>query len=81
MDDKLLSNAFWRLIADGLLERWRMVNILCLLDLVVYDGQTVTLSNTQTAFFRKVTLYGSGILSLQSDCKIITDTFEHIASP
>jgi hypothetical protein len=81
LDDKLLSHAFWRLIADGLLERWRMINILCLLDLVVYDGQTVTLSNTQTAFFRRVTLYGTGILSLQNDCKIISDTFEHIASP
>jgi hypothetical protein len=81
VDDKLLSNAFWRLIAEGLLERWRTVNILLLQDLVVNDGQTVTLSNTQTAFFRKVTIYGTGVLSLQSDCKIIADTVEHIASP
>jgi hypothetical protein len=81
VDDKLLSNAFWKLIADGLLERWRTVNVLLAQDLDVLDGQTVTLSNTQTAFFRKVTVYGSGVLSLQDDCKIIADTVEHVASP
>jgi hypothetical protein len=79
--DEVLSNAFWKLIADGLLDRWRTVNILALLDLVVLDGQTVTLSNTQTAFFRKVTVFGSGVINLRNDCKIIADTVEHIASP
>ena len=78
VDDKLLSNGFWRLIADGLLERWRMLNILLLQDLVVNDGQTVTFSNTQTAFFRKVTVYPTGVIRLGSDCKIIADTIEHI---
>jgi hypothetical protein len=78
VDDKLLSNAFWRLIADGLLERWRSINILLLQDLVVYDGQTVTLSNTQTAFFRKVTVYPTGVIKFQDDCKIIADTIEHL---
>lgn len=78
VDDKLLSNAFWRLIADGLLERWRSINILLLQDLVVSDGQTVTLSNTQTAFFRKVTVYPRGLINFQDDCKIIADTIEHI---
>jgi hypothetical protein len=77
VDDKLLSNAFWRLIADGLLERWRTINILLLQDLVVNDGQTVTLSNTQTAFFRKVTVYPTGVIKFRDDCKIIADTIEH----
>jgi hypothetical protein len=81
VDDKLLSNAFWKLIADGLLQRWRTINILMLLDLVVYDGQTVTLSNTQTAFFRKVTMYPRGVISFQDDCKLIADTIENLASP
>lgn len=79
VDEALLSNTFWKLIADGLLEKWRTVNILTLLDLVILDGQTVTLSNTQTAFLRKLTIYGSGVLSLQSDCKIIADTVQHVA--
>jgi hypothetical protein len=81
VDDKLLSNPFWKLIADRLLERWRTVNILLLTDLVVNDGQTVTLTNTQTAFFRKVTVHGAGVISLQQDCKIIADTVEHVAIP
>jgi hypothetical protein len=78
VDDKLLSNAFWKLIAEGLLERWRTINILLLEDLVVYDGQTVTLSNTQTAFFRKVTVYPTGVINFQDDCKLVADTIEHI---
>lgn len=78
VDDKLLSNAFWRLIADGLLERWRVINILLLQDLVVNDGQTVTLSNTQTMFLRKLTVYPTGVISFQDNCKLIADTIEHI---
>jgi hypothetical protein len=81
VDDKLLSNPFWKLVADGMLERWRSINILLLQDLVVYDGQTVTLSNTQTAFFRKVTVHPTGVIDVQSDTKIIADTVEHIAAP
>jgi len=78
VDDKLLSNAFWRLIANGLLERWRTINILLLQDLVVYDGQTVTLSNTQTMFLRKLTVYRTGVIRFEDDCKLIADTIEHI---
>ena len=81
VDETLLSNPFWKLITNGLLERWRTINILCGLDLVVSDGQIVTLANTQTAFFRKITMYPRGIFRLQNDCKIIVDTIEHIASP
>jgi hypothetical protein len=79
--DELLSHPFWGAVAAGLLERVPSLPILTLLDLIVRDGQTVVLSNTPTAYFNRVTVYGSGTLDFQSDCKMIVQKFEYIDSP
>jgi hypothetical protein len=81
VDDKLLSQPFWGAVAAGLVARWPSLAILALSDLIVHDGQTVTLSNTPTAYFNKVTVYGSGTLDVRSDCKVIAKAFEYIVSP
>jgi hypothetical protein len=81
VDDKLLSQPFWGAVAAGLLARMPSVTIVTLLDLIVRDGQTVTFSNTPTAYFNRVTVYGSGTLDFQSDTKMIVQTFEYIDSP
>ncbi len=76
VDPSLLSNAFWGAIASRLQDRYRNVWVLFASDLVVKDGDTVTISNTQTAFFNRVTMYGSGTVRLESDCKIIASIVE-----
>jgi hypothetical protein len=81
VDDKLLSQPFWGAVAAGLLARIPSLPILTLLDLIVRDGQAVTFSNTPTAYFNRVTVYGSGTLDFQSDTKMIVQTFEYIDSP
>jgi hypothetical protein len=81
VDDQLLRNPFWMAVAHHLLERNSSIYILHLMDLVVQDGQTVRISNTPTAFFRKVTVYGSGLIDFHGDCKLIADTVEHIPTP
>jgi hypothetical protein len=48
-------------------------------DLVVHDGQTVTISNTPTAFFDNVTVYGTGLLDFQGNCKLIAETVEYVS--
>lgn len=81
VDDELLRHPFWMAVAHRLLERNRSISILCLMDLVVQDGQTVTFSNTPTAFLQKVTVRGSGVLDFRDDCKLIADQIEHIPMP
>jgi hypothetical protein len=81
VDDELLSHPFWGAVAAGLVGRVPSLPILTLLDLIVNDGQTVVLSNTPTAYFNRVTVYGSGTLDFQSDCKMIAQTFKYIDSP
>lgn len=81
VDDKLLSQPFWGAVAAGLVARWPSLTILALSDLIVHDGQTVVLSNTPTAYFNRVTVYGSGTLDVRSDCKMIAQVFEYIDSP
>lgn len=78
VDDDMLSNPFWGAVAEGLLGRFQSLSILALQDLIVHDGQTVVFSNTPTAYFNKVTVYPSGTLDFQSDCKLIAHTVEHI---
>jgi hypothetical protein len=78
VDQDMLSNPFWGAVAEGLLGRFQSLSMLTLLDLVVHDGQTVVFSNTPTVYFNKVTVYGSGTLDFQSDCKMIAHTFESI---
>ncbi len=77
VDEVLLADPFWKAIATRLLER-KHVAILHAADLVVDDGQSVTISNTPTAFFNRVTVYGSGSIILRNDCKLIADTVEHL---
>jgi hypothetical protein len=78
VDAELLRNEFWMAVAHGLLERLRNIYILVIQDLVVHDSQTVRFSNTQTAFFNSVTIYGSGRLDFGSDCKLIADSISYI---
>jgi hypothetical protein len=48
-------------------------------DLVVQDGQTVTLT-TPTCCFNSITVYGSGTIQLGCDCKVITNSLTYIPS-
>ncbi|MFL5605071.1 MAG: hypothetical protein ACJ8AD_01370 [Gemmatimonadaceae bacterium] len=77
-DEELLAHPFWGAIMDRLLERLNHLKILVLADLVVQNGQTVTFSNTPTAFFNRVTVYGSGTIKFADDCKLIADVVEHL---
>jgi hypothetical protein len=81
VDEELLRNAFWMAVAHGLLERVKDLHILHLQDLVVQDGQRVTISNTPTAFFQTITVYGSGVIDFRSGCKVIADTISHVPFP
>jgi hypothetical protein len=81
VDDELLSIDFWRAVHYRLLERYTSIYVLALQDLVVRDGQRVTFSNTTTAFFNTVTIYGSGSLDFRGDCKLIADRVERVVLP
>jgi hypothetical protein len=81
VDQELLRNPFWMAVAHGLLERVKDLHILHLQDLVVHDGQRVTISSTPTAFFQTITVYGSGVIDFRSGCKVIADTISHVPFP
>jgi hypothetical protein len=81
VDDALLSDPFWSGIVSGLLRRYSQIPILIAQDLVVPDRTTVRIANTPTAFFHRVTVYGSGTIRILSDCKLITETFEVLLAP
>lgn len=78
VDDVLLQHEFWREIVRGLLDRHRFIDILALDELIVEDGQRVTIANTPTAYFNRVTVYGSGSIVFKNSCKLIADTIEHV---
>ncbi len=81
VDDSLLADPFWSSIVNGLLQRVPRIPIVLAENLVVPDGTTVTLANTPTAFFDRVTVYGSGSIRFLSDCKLIANTFEVLPAP
>jgi hypothetical protein len=81
VDQELLRDVFWMAVAHRLLERIPSLPILVIKDLIVYNDQRVTFSNTPTAFFNTVTLYGSGRLQFRDACKVITDKIESVPFP
>lgn len=81
VDEGLLREPFWAAIVEALRDRLRDLQILVIGDLVVQDGETVTISNTPTAYFNRVTVYGSGSIVLEGNTKIIADVIEHLDAP
>lgn len=77
-DADFLAHPFWSAIVKRLLDRWRFLDILTIADLVVSNGDTVTISGTPTAYFNRVTVHGSGRIVFDSNGKLIADTIEHI---
>jgi hypothetical protein len=71
VNDELLRNDFWMAVAHGLLERMTSIHVLVLEELIVHDGQTVTVSNTPTAFFGNLITQGTGLVKFLCDCKLI----------
>lgn len=76
VDDRMLGDAFWAGIIRNLLARWREIPILVIPSLVVPDGTTARFSNTPTALFDTVTVYGTGSLHFLTNTKLICRTFE-----
>jgi hypothetical protein len=76
VDDRMLGDAFWGGIIRELLGRWREVPMLVIPSLVVPDGTTARFSNTPTALFDTVTVYGTGSLRFLTSTKLICRTFE-----
>ena len=81
VDDALLSDSFWSGIVSGLLDRISQISILIGQDLVVPDKTMVRIANTPTAYFHRVTVYGSGTIRFLSNCKLICETFEMLPAP
>lgn len=78
VSEDMRSHPFWKAVIDNLLKQYRFVYILVIDHLDVATGHTVTLSNTPTAFFNRVTVHGSGSIRLDSSVKIIADVVEHV---
>ena len=81
VDDAMLSDSFWSSIVNGLLGRISQISILIAQDLVVPDKTMVRIANTPTAYFHRVTVYGSGTIRFLSNCKLICETFERLPAP
>lgn len=78
VDDVLLKHPFWKAVHRRLLDRYRFIDILAILELEVADRQTVTIANTPTAYFNQIRVHGSGRIVFENSGKVIADTIERI---
>lgn len=76
VDNGMVNDAFWGVIIRDLLARWREIPMLVIPSLVVPDGTVARFSNTPTALFDTVTVYGTGSLRFLTNTKLICRTFE-----